>query len=259
MRPAGQDDDGVGQGLGLVHVVGGEHHRATLGTQVADHLPRLASGGGVEAGGRLVEEDQLGIADEGESEVESSLLATREDLDPGCGLLLQTDQADDLVDRAGGFVEIGALGQRLGDGQVRARRRTPGARCPPGPATPGPAGPGRTPGHSPRRRRGCGSPRGSRLPWSCRLRSARAWPGPRRGGPPGRSRARAWKCRRTWSAPGPRWRRRTEGMPVNLLGGVDAVHRRSAPRVAISSTASAATSAATASASRSSLPGRFST
>jgi hypothetical protein len=38
-------------------------------------LPRLAAGGGVEAGRRLVEEDELGVADEREREVEPALLA----------------------------------------------------------------------------------------------------------------------------------------------------------------------------------------
>ena len=49
--------------------------------QRADELPRGAPRRGVEAGGRLVEEDELGIADERHAEVETALLPAGQRLD----------------------------------------------------------------------------------------------------------------------------------------------------------------------------------
>ena len=119
-HPAGGDDHHrVGQRLGLVHVVGGQHHRPTLGAQPPHHVPGLAPGRGVEPGGGLVQEDQLGIADQGQAEIQPALLATREGLDPCPGLGLQAHQLDDLPHRPGCRIEAGPLGDRLGHGQVR--------------------------------------------------------------------------------------------------------------------------------------------
>ena len=75
-RPDGEDapvlDDrhAVAQRLGLVEVVRGEQDRLAELLQRADRLPRGAPRRRVEAGGRLVEEDQLGVADEREREVQ---------------------------------------------------------------------------------------------------------------------------------------------------------------------------------------------
>ena len=86
--------------------------------RLADHRPGLAAGRGVEPGGRLVEEQELGVADEAEGHVESALLATREGLDPGAGLLGEPDQPDDLVDLARGAVVAGVHPQHLGHREV---------------------------------------------------------------------------------------------------------------------------------------------
>ncbi len=98
--------------------MGGEDDRASLGTQPPHHVPRLPPGRGIEPGGRLVEEDQLGVADEGQAEVQAALLAAREGLDPGAGLGLEPHQPDHLVHRPGGGIEARPLGHRLGHGQV---------------------------------------------------------------------------------------------------------------------------------------------
>ena len=75
MRPSLEDGDPVGEVFGLVEVVGGEHDRRAEGAQVLDDLPAPSPGFGVEARGRLVEEDQLRVAGEGEREVEAAPLA----------------------------------------------------------------------------------------------------------------------------------------------------------------------------------------
>ena len=74
--PAGGDHcHPVGQELCLVHVVGSEQDGfAQLGQALHD-LPGLAARRGVEAGRRLVKEEQLGIADQRHPDVEAPLLA----------------------------------------------------------------------------------------------------------------------------------------------------------------------------------------
>src|SRR6266545_3266423 len=79
--PAGGDDrDPVGEVLGLVHVVGGEQDGLAEVPEAVDQLPGVAAGRRVEAGGRLVQEQQVGVADDAEGEVEAAQLATRERL-----------------------------------------------------------------------------------------------------------------------------------------------------------------------------------
>ena len=56
---------------------------------------------GIEAGGRLVEEEELRVADERDAEVEPALLPARQGLHPRAGLLLEADELDHLVDIAG--------------------------------------------------------------------------------------------------------------------------------------------------------------
>ena len=93
--------DPVGERLRLVHVVGGEEDGLAELAQAADHLPRLAPGRGVEAGRRLVEEEQLGIADQRQRDVEAALLAAGE-LEPSASsaFSVEADELDRLVDVA---------------------------------------------------------------------------------------------------------------------------------------------------------------
>ena len=58
-----QHGDPVGELLGLVEVVRRQQDRLAERAQVADRVPRCAARARVEAGRRLVEEDQLGVAD----------------------------------------------------------------------------------------------------------------------------------------------------------------------------------------------------
>ena len=69
----------------------------------ADHLPGGPSRRRVEAGRRLVQEEELRVADEREREVEPPLLAAGERLHAGVALLLEPDELDDLAPRARGF------------------------------------------------------------------------------------------------------------------------------------------------------------
>ena len=72
--------DAVGELLRLVEVVGREEDRLAERAQRADEIPRSAARGRVEPGRRLVEEHELGVADQRDAEVETPLLAARERL-----------------------------------------------------------------------------------------------------------------------------------------------------------------------------------
>ena len=130
ISPVAQDRHAVGEVLGLVHVVGGEEDRLAERLQPLDHVPGLAPRGRVEAGRRLVEEDQVGVADDPDRDVGAAFLAAGERADPGVALVAEPDQLDRLVDRP--------RARR----RSRRRARPPRARSAAGRART-PAGPGR--------------------------------------------------------------------------------------------------------------------
>jgi hypothetical protein len=74
-----------------------EEYRLAQLAQRGDQPPCLAARGGIEAGGRLVEEEQLGVADERQRDIEAALLAARELADPLPGGVGQSDAPDRLV------------------------------------------------------------------------------------------------------------------------------------------------------------------
>ena len=76
----------------------------------------MAAGGRVEAGGRLVEEDQLGVAGDAEREVEPAALAAGQRRGAVARAVRQADQLEHLVARA------------AGSGRRRSRARPPRAR-----------------------------------------------------------------------------------------------------------------------------------
>ena len=78
-RAAGEDQDPVGQLLGLVQVVGGQQDRGVLQVGQAVHeVVELAPGVRVEPGGRLVEEQHLRPPDDADGHVEPAPLAAGE-------------------------------------------------------------------------------------------------------------------------------------------------------------------------------------
>jgi hypothetical protein len=105
--------------LRLVHVVGGEEDGLAERLQPLDHLPGLAARGRVEAGGRLVEEDQVGVADDADGDVDAPLLAAGERADAGVALGAEAGQLDRLLDRSRRRVEGGEEGDRLAHRQQR--------------------------------------------------------------------------------------------------------------------------------------------
>jgi hypothetical protein len=103
-----------------------------------DHAPGRAARRGVEAGRRLVEEDQLRVADQAERDVEPAPLPTGQLLAERVRLLLEPDERDRLVDLARRRVVAGVQLQALADGQTGfglgllqdgAHPVAPGATC----------------------------------------------------------------------------------------------------------------------------------
>ena len=82
-----QDRHPVRQRLHLVHVVGRQQHGGPGRRQPPDEVPGVPTPGRVEAGRRLVEEQEVRVADDPQPDVEATLLATGEPLDPVVRLL----------------------------------------------------------------------------------------------------------------------------------------------------------------------------
>ena len=84
--PAGVDDvDVVGQALGVVHEVGGQDDAHAAVPQFGDQFKHQLAGLRVQAGARLVQEEDLGIADQGRGQGQPLLLAAGEPADRWCG------------------------------------------------------------------------------------------------------------------------------------------------------------------------------
>ena len=79
--PAVHDHEAVAQLLGLVHVVRREHEGHALALQLVEALPQEVARLRVEAGRRLVEQQQLGLVDERAGDREPALHAARERVD----------------------------------------------------------------------------------------------------------------------------------------------------------------------------------
>jgi hypothetical protein len=102
-RPFGDDPPGgdhghpVRQVLRLVHVVRGQQHCLAERCEVLDYLPRVAPGRRVESRGRLVEEQQVGVACQRDRHVQPAGLSAGQLGDPAVPLLGQAGEVDDLV------------------------------------------------------------------------------------------------------------------------------------------------------------------
>ena len=89
--------------------------------EATDDIPELAARLRVKACRGLVEEDELGAANQCDANVETSHLATREAAGALVGLLLEADELDHLVDGVGVGKVGGEETQRLVDGQCSKR------------------------------------------------------------------------------------------------------------------------------------------
>ena len=92
------DDQRVGQLIGLVEILGGQQHRGALRDQVAHGRPHLGAGGRIETGGGFVEEQQRRPGDHRRGEVDAPPHAAGE---PGHRPIRGVREAE-LFDQFGG-------------------------------------------------------------------------------------------------------------------------------------------------------------
>ena len=93
-----ENGDPVGQLVRLVELLRGQEDRDTVRHELADGLPHHAAASRVEAGGRLVEEDDARVADQGHRKIEPALHAAGVGR---CGLLGRGGQVE-LVEQPSG-------------------------------------------------------------------------------------------------------------------------------------------------------------
>lgn len=95
------DRDPLAEPVGLFEVVGGQHYGEPLvAGEAGDLVPHRGAGLGVEAGGGLVEEQDLGAVHQAERHVEAALHAARVALDDALGGVAEAEPFEQLVDAA---------------------------------------------------------------------------------------------------------------------------------------------------------------
>src|SRR2546427_7087941 len=92
------DRDAIAEALGFLHIVRREQHRPAVRTEAADDFPQLPARLRIQAGRRLIEEQQLGFADERARDGEALLLTARERHDARLALFLQLDEGEHFID-----------------------------------------------------------------------------------------------------------------------------------------------------------------
>lgn len=100
------DRDAVAEGVGLVQVVGGDEDRHAVRAQPADLVPHVRPTLRVQAGGRLVQEDDLRLVDDAEGDLDPATLAT------GVGLALAVGELGELEGLQGTYRPALRLGLR---------------------------------------------------------------------------------------------------------------------------------------------------
>ena len=85
----------VAEPLRLLHVVGGEQHRGPVVPELAQARPDEVADLRVEPGGRLVEDQHLGVVDEGTRDHEPAPHPARERLDPVPGPVGEGDEVEE--------------------------------------------------------------------------------------------------------------------------------------------------------------------
>src|SRR5215204_3452286 len=91
------DDEPVTQPRGLLHVMGGEDEGLALFRQLAQPVPDEVAGLRVEPRSRLVEDDDLGVVEQGPGDEQAPLHPARELLDGRFGLLGELHELEKLL------------------------------------------------------------------------------------------------------------------------------------------------------------------
>ena len=97
----------IAQALGFVHVVRREQDRAARLLEAANDVPELAPALGIEAGGGLVQKQNLGIAHQRRRHGQPLALPARKLADPGIGFLVELHLLQHLTRRTGLAIKTG--------------------------------------------------------------------------------------------------------------------------------------------------------
>ena len=116
--PLDHHRDAVGEVLRLVHEVRREEDGLARRAEVADRRPGVAAGVRIEARRRLVEEQDVGVADEAEREVQAPALPAGERAGAGVALGVELDEVDELVGAEAARVPAAVHLQQLADRQL---------------------------------------------------------------------------------------------------------------------------------------------
>ncbi len=134
------DDDVVGELIGLFEVLGGQQQRGAGGDELADDVPEAEAAAGIEPGGGLVEEQHRRRRDQRHREVEPAAHAAGVGLDAAVGGVGEVEALEQLAGPSRGrlpaeaveppdHVEVLVAGEDLVDGGELART----GRCVGGP------------------------------------------------------------------------------------------------------------------------------
>ncbi len=117
------DNEPIAELLGFVHVVGRQDEGHPLLLEPIELVPEEVAGLRVEAGRRLVEEEEIGLVHEGSGDRQASLHPARERLHLGVGPIEELDEVEEGVGATPGLgpgkVEVAAVDDEvLPDGQL---------------------------------------------------------------------------------------------------------------------------------------------
>ena len=118
------DGHAVAEHLGLFHVMRGQDDRFALGLDRPHQLPEVAAGLGIEAGGRLVEEEDLRVVDQRDGDGKPLLLPAGEFPGLAAGLFRQLDFRQLLPGIDFAVIAGGKDVDQFGKRQVLEERRT---------------------------------------------------------------------------------------------------------------------------------------
>src|ERR1035438_4376038 len=113
----------VAQALGFIHVMRGEQHGAAIALKSANDVPKLAPALGIESRGRLVEKQNLWIANQRRRYGQPLALPARELSHPRVGFLGQLQLLENFFGRARLAVETGEEFNGLAHGKLFRQAR----------------------------------------------------------------------------------------------------------------------------------------
>ena len=107
------DGDAIAEILGLIHVMRRQQDRAAARPELIEQHPQLAARLWVEPGGRFIEKQQIGVADDRTREREPLLLASGQAPHTAGPFTFELDDLQQLVDRPSTRIERSEQAERL--------------------------------------------------------------------------------------------------------------------------------------------------